>query len=188
MENKVPWYIVTPSSRTKSAWDLVVLCAIVYTILMQPFSFGFEPGDREREQFGAWDTSNEHFSGFGAGRPLFYHPRRYGLDFVDAVVDVIFIVDFVVVFLTAFIGPEGKLIGNVVEIARHRMRSDIFFDLPSLFPFALFFQWFTANSFAKVCLSKSFYSRAACSSCAVFNCEHCMTLLSYQYVPQQYLE
>ena len=112
-DTKKRWYVIDLSNPYKLYWDaLVILCA-VYTAVSVPLEISFP-------------DINEYFDSF-----LLLHTA-------DVVVDVIFIIDIVVGFLTAYTNTAtGDQIRNPWRIGKRYLMSGFTFDFISSIPFLL---------------------------------------------------
>ena len=112
-DTKKRWYVIDLSNPYKLYWDaLVILCA-VYTAVSVPLEISFP-------------DINEYFDSF-----LLLHTA-------DVVVDVIFIIDIVVGFLTAYTNTAtGDQIRNPWKISKRYLMSGFTFDFISSIPFLL---------------------------------------------------
>lgn len=95
------------SSRRQVVWDLIVAVLIVYGCISIPLRIGFDLGT-------------------GIGQIV-----------VDAVVDVVFVLDMILSFRTAFVAPDGEMVTIPNEIAARYLKGSFMIDLCSTVPIDL---------------------------------------------------
>ena len=88
-----------PDSRCKTMlWDLVIALLLIITALYYPFRFAF------------WDNVD------------------FGYIITEYVIDIIFVIDIILNFFTAFYNNNYELISDKKKIAKHYLKW-FFFDL-----------------------------------------------------------
>lgn len=104
-QDMLPCYILNPNSRFKTCWDLLTSAIILYCVIAIPVMVGF-----------AADMPQDLFT-------------------ADYAVDVIFGIDILFNFFTAFSPAPNRLETGLLPIARHYVRSGWFFiDLLGVLP------------------------------------------------------
>jgi len=118
----IPWYIVLPESTFRQTWDLLMGLLVFYILIFLPLRFAFD--DR-------------------------IHSDEI-LNLIDMVVDVLFIVDIVIMFVSAY-EHNGHLYTDLTSISRKYVRSGWFFiDCVAAFPFSFFSLAFSRSYIADV--------------------------------------
>jgi len=112
---KLPWHVIDPDSPLKTAWDIMTLVLVVYFAFMVPYRIGFDVPLNEGEQL------------------------------LDTISDVIFIVDLIVSFRTAF-KQDGIVIYDSKRMAVRYLKSWFAIDLLASFPIG----WFVSGAETKV--------------------------------------
>jgi hypothetical protein len=95
---------IHPNNPKKSKWDLFVAAVIIYSVITIPYRICFE------------------------------RPAKDGFLFLDVVVDIIFLLDLIANFATAYPDAEGKLHWGTMEIAVNYLRGWFLVDLLSTLP------------------------------------------------------
>ena len=108
------WYIIRNSSSKRYYWDLFVITLALYNSFMTPFEFSFN-----------------YIMGKTEHAPLKQ---------IDLVIDVIYVFDIIVGFLTSYIDAfTGDEIFGPIMIAKHYIGQDFLIDFISTFYFEEFF-------------------------------------------------
>lgn len=102
-DEKLPPFMVHPESLLKATWDIAMLCLVVFFAFAVPYRIGFEIV-------------------LSQGESTF-----------DAVADVLFMLDIVVSFRTAYI-EDGALVSDQRAVARMYVRSWFFLDVLASLP------------------------------------------------------
>ena len=110
-DTKKRWYIISINNSYKQYWDALVILSAIFTSFFVPVEIAFEGIDQAVDEF--WITHA-----------------------LDVIVDVIFLIDIVVVFLTEYTDVvSGDQIRNPKKIAKEYIKSTFFFDAISSLPF-----------------------------------------------------
>lgn len=112
-------YIIPPNFRWKLRWDILVGILIIYSVLIIPWRISF---DIEPELVAT---------------------------VVDVLVDVIFGIDLVICFRTAFVDADGTIDTVTWHIGRRYLRTWFTFDLLSTFPVDRFVEAITGQGGAE---------------------------------------
>jgi len=109
-EEEVPKYLVNPKSDFKMGWDLFTAIFVVYSVIVVPLRIGF-----------GLEPSLAEFV-------------------LDCFIDMVFFVDMVIAFRTAFEDDHGRLTYDTKKIARSYLRGGFLVDFMSTVPFDLIAQ------------------------------------------------
>ena len=104
--------LLLPTDQRKVYWDWLVVVIVLWNVFMIPFSFGFGL---------VWQA--------GAG-----------LEAVDWIVDILFLVDMVINFRTAYYEDDGSIVLEYARIRQRYLRTYFFFDLAATIPFDRFIE------------------------------------------------
>ena len=105
---KVPKYILKPKDTIKQVWNIIIMVLLAYTASYMPY------------------------------KTCFIDDPTVLAETVDWTVDVLFMVDIVINFISATEGKFGELQTEPKIIAKEYLRSWFAFDLISVMPFSLF--------------------------------------------------
>ena len=83
------WYLLYPEDRSKSIWDSIVSLVLLIMCITTPIYISFQ-GD---------------------------HEGLDGMDILNITMDIIFGIDIIVVFLSAYYDDDFKIVDNVRTIA-----------------------------------------------------------------------
>jgi CRP-like cAMP-binding protein len=113
VEDQIPKnvFMISPDSLVRRNWDFVVACCCIYIAWLLPFKLGF--GDLVPE-----DWEDDH------------------LYEVNQLVDVVFIVDLILSFRTAYWNADDHLVWDNKKVAVHYLTSWFIVDLIGSFPFS----------------------------------------------------
>ena len=112
---KLPWHVVNPDGPLKTTWDIMTLVLVVYFAFMVPFRIGF-------------DTE------LAPGEQTF-----------DTIADVIFIIDVLLSFRTAF-KQDGIWVFTTKRMAERYLTTWFLIDILASFPIG----WFVSGAETKV--------------------------------------
>ena len=101
---------VHPDAVPKQLWDLLVLLLLIYSCFQVPYSMAFDD-------------------------PGMYSDKTSVMFAVDVLLDVIFMVDVSLCFLTAFYDSKGMLVRDLKEIGARYCKSWFLPDIGGSFPF-----------------------------------------------------
>ncbi|GAX74589.1 hypothetical protein CEUSTIGMA_g2037.t1 [Chlamydomonas eustigma] len=101
------WTVVDPANRWRIRWDVVLIIAMVYVVVLSPYYIAFDV-----------DTSN----------------LKNAPGAVDLFVNCIFMLDILLNFRTAYPNADGDLVHNHRKIAIHYMAGWFWLDLVSSLP------------------------------------------------------
>ena len=101
-------HLITPNSRFKKAWDLLLALILLYTALVMPFRLAFYDTI-------FWDTWT----------------------IVDFIIDGLFFVDVVVNFFCVTVNPDGSLETNHKKIVFGYLKGWFWLDISACMPFSL---------------------------------------------------
>ena len=107
-EKKIGWYIIMPSSRTRTIWNFVVLWLLVYTATLVPYRTAFIEKEDERSNF----------------LPMF-----------DVFVDIMYIVDLILNFFMAYEDRDKKIETKMRMIASNYLSGWFALDFLACIPF-----------------------------------------------------
>eukprot|EP00963_Diacronema_lutheri_P012312 scaffold1720_cov353-Pavlova_lutheri.AAC.7 len=99
---------IMPDSRFRSWWDILVLFVVLINAVLVPFQIGFSVGSKA-----SWG-------------------------WLDVCGFLVFSTDIAVQFCTAYIDPQGKVVTDRKEIAKHYAKTWFLLDLVGTIPFELF--------------------------------------------------
>lgn len=105
----VAWQVVNPRHRYVQWWDLMTLHLLVFTALVTPYEIAFLDGLT------------------GVGADLMF--------WVNQVINVIFLADMVLVFITPFEDNDGVWVTSKQELAARYFKGMFVIDLMSIMPF-----------------------------------------------------
>ena len=103
----IPLYILLPHSRTKSYWNIVNIFLVLYTALYMPYRISFIDSDS------VWQSV------------------------IDWIVNILFTMDIVVTFFSAYEDDDGELVSDCRRIANSYLLSWFLLDCIVCFPFEL---------------------------------------------------
>ena len=103
-------YLFYPEDRIKQNWDRLISFCIIFTCFSTPLFLSFH---EERD-----------------GKDLWY--------LINMVVDIIFGIDIIIIFFSAFYDDDYQLIDNLNGIARNYIFGWFFFDVLAILPFEEF--------------------------------------------------
>lgn len=112
-------WILLHYSPFKAVWDWVILLLVLYTAVFTPYSAAFllnELAENRRRVCGY--TCNP-------------------LNVVDAIVDVLFMVDIVISFRTTYVNHEDEVVTHPKSIAVHYIKGWFLIDMVAALPFDL---------------------------------------------------
>jgi len=104
------WYIILPESKFKLVWNIVVLCLLMYTASLTPFTTAFIMQDDPRSLL--WR--------------------------VELAIDCLYVMDFCLNFLMAYEDKDKKIEIRLRFIASHYLQTWAFLDLISCINFQNF--------------------------------------------------
>lgn len=102
-------FLCYPEDALKGYWDLIISLALVLTCSITPFAIAFV------------DDENET------------------LQIFDLTVDVLFVIDILVIFNSAFYDEDYKLTDQYQQIATNYLRGWFLLDFLAIFPFNILF-------------------------------------------------
>lgn len=104
-DERLPWFLIREHSASKLAWDILTLVVVLYSAVMTPIKIGFDTSTREFGNSRGLPVDRECGVGWrmltDVAHVLMCAPAaswELGIEYLS---DAIFIVDFVVNFLTA---------------------------------------------------------------------------------------
>jgi len=103
-EKDMKWYVLHPKGRTRIVWSLVMVFLLIYTATIMPYRLTFE----EITPF-SWQI-------------------------VDYFVDVLFLTDFAMNFISAYYDEEGHFVKEPKILALNYLKSWFILDLIAVFP------------------------------------------------------
>ena len=106
-----PWYIIGLNNFYKQCWNLWVVFLLLYTAVVTPYRCAF--------------FTDEMLS------------KTDGFDFLERIVDISFIADIFINFVSAYEDNQGKVIINLKKIAFNYVTGFFWIDLLASFPFDL---------------------------------------------------
>ncbi|XP_060794815.1 potassium voltage-gated channel subfamily H member 6 [Neoarius graeffei] len=112
-------WIMLHSSPSKAVWDWVVLLLVLYTAIFTPYSAAFLLNELAENQ--------QHVCGYTCNP----------LNIVDAVVDLLFMVDIVISFRTTYISHNDEVVTQPKRIAIHYIKGWFLIDMVAALPFDL---------------------------------------------------
>ncbi|XP_072523232.1 voltage-gated inwardly rectifying potassium channel KCNH6 [Salminus brasiliensis] len=112
-------WIMLHYSPFKAVWDWVILLLVLYTAVFTPYSAAFLLNELEEER----------------RRPCGYTCNP--LNVVDAVVDVLFIVDIMINFRTTYVNHNDEVVTHPKRIAIHYIKGWFLIDMVAAVPFDL---------------------------------------------------
>jgi|UPI00048FD995 hypothetical protein len=107
----VPWLPIDPSHPRRIQWDYVMAISVIILVMVGPFKIAFYE-DLEVN-------------------------ARVLVDAIDSVIDIVFVTDIVVNFLTAYVTKDNEHITSCEDIARNYVTGWFLIDLLSSIPFHL---------------------------------------------------
>lgn len=107
------WYLLYPEDIWKQRWDSFMTLILILTCTTTPLFIAFHKPDTDR-QVDPFIVSN-------------------------VVVDILFGIDIVVVFFSAFYDEDFYLIDNLKDIARHYIFGWFMLDVLAIIPFDMFY-------------------------------------------------
>ena len=115
----VPWWVVMPWDRRKLGWDIASSLLTTYSSIVVPYRLAF----LDEHKCGLIDDGDDDS---GCGAVIF-----------DTLVDVFFLVDICLSFVTAVQPPVGETVVRPRDIARHYLLGFFVLDLASALPLQL---------------------------------------------------
>ncbi|KAG9267288.1 potassium voltage-gated channel subfamily H member 6-like isoform X1 [Astyanax mexicanus] len=115
----VHMWIMLHYSPFKAVWDWVILLLVLYTAVFTPYSAAFLLNELEEER----------------RRPCGYTCNP--LNVVDAIVDILFIVDIVINFRTTYVNHNDEVVTHPKRIAIHYIKGWFLIDMVAAVPFDL---------------------------------------------------
>ncbi|MCI4383919.1 hypothetical protein PGIGA_G00032360 [Pangasianodon gigas] len=112
-------WIMLHYSPFKAAWDWVILLLVLYTAIFTPYSAAFLLNGLAKNQ--------QHVCGYTCNP----------LNVVDAIVDVLFMVDIVISFRTTYINHNDEVVTHPKRIAIHYIKGWFLIDMVAALPFDL---------------------------------------------------
>ncbi|KAI5618064.1 potassium voltage-gated channel subfamily H member 6-like, partial [Silurus asotus] len=112
-------WIMMHYSPFKAAWDWVILLLVLYTAIFTPYSAAFLLNDLAEDQ--------RHVCSY------ICNP----LNIVDAIVDVLFMVDIVISFRTTYVDTNDEVVTHPKHIAIHYIKGWFLIDIVAALPFDL---------------------------------------------------
>ena len=103
------WYIIYPENPKKNSWDLLIAFVLIITCSVSPMQISFY----EDENFGVWSN-------------------------IEIFFDVLFGIDIIVNFLSAYYDEDFILNDSLKIIALNYVRTWLTIDLVAIFPFNAF--------------------------------------------------
>lgn len=105
-----PWFIILPSNMYKMVFDCFIFLFTIHAAVVVPMEVGFESK--------SWND-------------LWY--RRFSL-----LVDIAFMIDFVLGYVTGFVGDDGEIVSSLLSILKRNVCSYFFpLDLAASIPWSL---------------------------------------------------
>lgn len=101
-----PFLVLHPESRFKRYWNIVMALSLLYTAVIMPFVMAFI----ETQSYDVWF-------------------------FISLVLDILFMIDFILNCITAYYNNEGTLITSRKEIIKSYIKGWFFIDITASFPF-----------------------------------------------------
>ena len=101
-------FIIYPENKQKSAWDLFMTLILILTCIMTPLSIAFNDLDNKKSNNGVY---------------------------FDYVIDILFLIDILVIFNTAYYNEDSEIIDNRKEIASDYLKGWFIIDLLAIIPF-----------------------------------------------------
>lgn len=112
-------YLIFPDDPLKIAWDFLIGICLVYTCFVLPYTISFiEPGDTFDKYYFIFLKSSED-------------------QIIGRVIDGLFMIDILSIFITAYIDNDDNLIVNKKQIALNYLTGWFIFDFIGVFPFDL---------------------------------------------------
>jgi len=111
-EKNIKWYIVHPKSRLRLIWTFVVLFLLAYTATIMPYRLTFE----------------DH--------------TPVGWRAIDYIVDLLFLADLLINFVSAYYDDEGTLVKDPKLLAKAYLKSWFIIDFLAVLPMDLIQQLF----------------------------------------------
>ncbi|OMJ82236.1 hypothetical protein SteCoe_17142 [Stentor coeruleus] len=105
----IPWYILHPKSTFKSIWNVIIAILLIYTVTLMPFAMSFINSQ-------PWDV----------------------WEILDLITDGLFFIDFLIICFSAYYDKSETLISSHKSIMLNYMKTWMFIDFISFFPFSLF--------------------------------------------------
>jgi potassium voltage-gated channel Eag-related subfamily H protein 2 len=105
-------------SPFKAAWDWLILLLVIYTAIFTPYVAAFLLRESQGQE-----QKRSHFSS--------------PLEFVDLLVDIMFIVDIIINFRTTFVNDNDEVVSHPGKIAVHYFKGWFVIDLIAAVPFDL---------------------------------------------------
>lgn len=99
--------IIDPTSLWRVCWDIMIFLLLIYIAVYVPFSIGFSGNDEDKST---------------------------AIKIIDRVTDVVFIVDILLCFITAYATEDGNLVRSHWLIAKNYLRSYFWIDVLSGIP------------------------------------------------------
>ncbi|GAA6077792.1 potassium voltage-gated channel subfamily H member 6 [Tachysurus ichikawai] len=112
-------WIMLHYSPLKAAWDWVILLLMLYTAIFTPYSAAFLLNELAEKR--------RHFCSYACSP----------LSIVDAVVDVLFMVDIVISFRTTYVNHNDEVVTHPKLIAIHYIKGWFLIDMVAALPFDL---------------------------------------------------
>jgi len=109
----VPCFIIEPTSIFKMVWNVIIIFLLFYTATVTPYRTAF------------YDDND------GGDYKKFYEA-------MDTVVDVVFGLDIIVNFISAYEKPDGSIQYGLKYIALNYLTGFFMIDIFASFPFNLF--------------------------------------------------
>lgn len=103
-----PWYIIHPKNKLKNIWNVILAILLLYTVTLMPFALAFI----NSSPGDIWDI-------------------------IDLTSDGFFFIDFVVNCFSAYYDKTETLISSFPKIIKNYMKTWMFIDIISFFPFTL---------------------------------------------------
>jgi Ion transport protein/Cyclic nucleotide-binding domain len=101
-----PLFVIHPESKVRSVWNIILACLLLYTAILMPYLMAFT----DEVIWDAW----------------FY---------ISLIIDILFLVDFVLNCFTAYYDNESVLIVSHKQIFTNYLKGWFLFDLVACFPF-----------------------------------------------------
>lgn len=112
-------WIMLHYSPFKAGWDWVILLLVLYTAIFTPYSAAFLLNELAE--------NGRHVCGYTCNP----------LNIVDAIVDVLFMVDIVISFRTTYINHNDEVVTHPKHIAIHYIKGWFLIDMVAALPFDL---------------------------------------------------
>lgn len=103
------WFLFYPEDKFKSRWDSLMTFCLIFTCMSTPLYISFQ---ENAETMTPWE-------------------------WINLAVDILFVIDIIVVFLSAFYNDDFQIVDNLKDIARHYLFGWFLIDVLAIMPFDL---------------------------------------------------